>query len=421
MYVDLYANKFDMAFRTRLATAAIVLDTRYEKTDGTYPVKLRITFDRKQKYYTTEKRISLSIEDFNRVYNERIPNKKAHKDLRADLLDAEAKARSIIENIKVFSWGKFETTYFDDRPSTNDVFAYFDKYINKLKSEGRISTAVSYNCAKVSLQKYINDKPLAFSDITPLFLQKYQASRKGSISTIGIYLRSLRALFNAAMEEGLVSQDQYPFGKAYKIPTSVNVKKALTKEQLAAIFNYVPPEGTTENRCRDMWLFSYLCNGINLKDIARLTFNNLTSSDITFIRAKTEKHTRAQKPIVVFRNERINFIINKWGKKTGAGSDYVFDILHRDVTPEEEYKLIQQATKTLNKYMNRICKQLGFDEKVTTYFARHSFATTLKRAGAPLSYISDSLGHSLASTTENYLGSFGNDMREKYSNMLTDF
>lgn len=410
-----------MAFRTPIASAAIVLDTRYEKTDGTYPVKLRITFDRKQKYYATDKRISLTVEDFSRVYNDRLPNKKTHKDLRADLLDAEGKARNILDNLKVFSWEKFENTYFDDRPATFGVFAYFDKYIDKLKSEGRISTAISYNCAKVSLQKYMNDKVLAFSDITPVFLQKYQASMKGSVSTVGIYLRSLRAIFNAAMEEGLVTPDQYPFGRSYKIPTSVNVKKALTKEQLAAIFNYVPPEGTTEHKCRDMWLFSYLCNGINLKDIARLKFNNLTTSDITFIRAKTEKHKNAQKPIIVFRNDRINQIINNWGIKTGAGNDYVFDILTKNVTPEVEYKLIQQATKTLNKYMNRICKQLGFDEKVTTYFARHSFATTLKRAGVPLSYISDSLGHSLASTTENYLSSFGDDSREKYSKMLTEF
>ena len=410
-----------MAFKTPEATAAIVLDMRYERTDGNYPVKLRITYARKQKYYSTNKRIALSQTDFDRVYNGSTPKIKALKDIRTEILDAEAKARSVIDSLKSFTWEKFETSYFDNRPTDHGVFAFFDSYIAKLKTEGRISTAVSYNCAKVSIKKFVDDRALAFSDITPAFLQRYQNWMKGSHSTVGIYLRSLRAIFNAAMKEGIIKTDEYPFGKAFQIPTSINVKKALTLEQIEQIVKYRPVKGTTEHKCRDLWIFSYLCNGINLKDIARLTFNNLTNTEITFIRAKTQKNRRAQKPIVVFRSPEINTIIKRWGSKTGAGSDYVFNILHQEITAEQEYKLIQQATKTLNKYMKRIGEELKFDEKVTTYFARHSFATILKRAGVPISFISDSLGHSLASTTENYLSSFGSASREEYGKLLTKF
>ena len=81
---------------------------------------------------------------------------------------------------------------------------------------------------------------------------------------------------------------------------------------------------------------------------------------------------------------------------------------------------IKQATKTINKYCKRIGEELEIETKITTYTARHSFATVLKRAGAPIEFISESLGHKDLKTTENYLDSFENETRQVYQRKLLD-
>lgn len=161
---------------------------------------------------------------------------------------------------------------------------------------------------------------------------------------------------------------------------------------------------------------------MNVKDIARLKYWNLNFKRISFVRAKTASATKAnQKSIIVIRIPEINGIINKWGNRNTSSNDYVFPILSEHDTPEQEYAKIQQATKTINKYTKRIGKELGFELTLTTYTARHSFATVLKRSGAPVVFISESLGHSSLRTTESYLDTFEDDTKESYQRKLLDF
>ncbi|MBR8840981.1 MAG: tyrosine-type recombinase/integrase, partial [Stigonema ocellatum SAG 48.90 = DSM 106950] len=91
------------------------------------------------------------------------------------------------------------------------------------------------------------------------------------------------------------------------------------------------------------------------------------------------------------------------------------------MTPERELAVVRQFTKTINKYMGRIAQSLGMDKDVTTYTARHSFSTVLKRSGAPIEFISESLGHQDIRTTESYLDSFEDDVKLQYANALTAF
>jgi integrase/recombinase XerD len=82
---------------------------------------------------------------------------------------------------------------------------------------------------------------------------------------------------------------------------------------------------------------------------------------------------------------------------------------------------VRQATKTINKYVKRIAEAAGIEKHVTTYTARHSFSTVLKRAGAPIEFNSESLGHSNVRTTESYLDSFEDNVKRQYSSQLTAF
>ncbi|AXE17962.1 site-specific integrase [Runella rosea] len=405
-------------------TAEVVLDNRKAKQDGTYPLKLRVTFNRIRKYYNVALP-SLSEADFKKLDSSKLRDPFL-KDVKVNITATVSKAQSIFTQLSPFSFDDFEKLFFPKEEGANpaNVYSTIELYVKKLREEGRVGTASSYECTLNSLQNF--KKKLRFEDITPDFLNSYERwmlTNGKSSTTVGIYLRSLRTIFNQAIEKGLIGREKYPFKKSkYQIPAGQNIKKALTMNELKKIFEYEALPDSMEAKAKDLWMFSYLCNGINIKDICRLKFSNLDGDRLVFYRAKTENTKKSnQKPIVVYLGADAKVIIAKWGIPDQLPNNYIFPILHPNITPERERALVKDLTKQINKYMKRIVEKLGISKPVTTYAARHSFSTVLKRSGAPIEYISESLGHNSLKTTEHYLDSFEDDVKKKYSNLLTLF
>ncbi len=405
------------------ALTAIVLDTRREKANGTYPVKLRVTYQRKQVYYPT--RFDLSKDDFDKLFTPK--PRDQYKKMLLELTSIENKAKDIIDELKGnFTWKAFDAKFLKKQSNWNSVFSNYEDFIKKLKEDNRIGTAVSYECSLNSLKDYTEKAGgLSFEDVTIDFLNKYESwmlQNSRSITTVGIYLRALRAIYNEAIQTGIVSKDLYPFGKnKYEIPTGKNIKKALVIEEVGKIYHY-KPESEAEAQARDFWLLSYLGNGMNIKDIALLKFRNIHGDIIVFERAKT-KRSRRSNPIVITipMTEDVKNIVEKWGNKRRTPDNYIFPILENGLTAERERTLIQQFTKTINKYMKRVAAALEIDRNVTTYVARHSFSTVLKRSGASTEFISEALGHADIKTTRNYLDSFENEQKKEIAKALTAF
>jgi integrase len=236
-------------------------------------------------------------------------------------------------------------------------------------------------------------------------------------------LRSLRTIYNQAIEAGHAKKENYPFKKSkFQIPAGRNVKKALTKQEVAQIFRFETAPRTSMDKAKDFWIFSYLCNGLNLKDICKLRYKDIDGDNLHVIRAKTQLSTKGnQKVITIPLHPQAKVIIDKWGIKPASSSSYIFPVLTQGATTLRERELIQHFTKLVNKYMNRIGTSIGIAKPITSYTARHSFSTVLKRSGAPMEYISESLGHSSFKTTQSYLDSFEDETKQKYSAILTDF
>lgn len=407
------------------ATTAIIHDTRVQKKDGTYAIKLRITYNRQQKYFPIGK--FLTKEDWKKLKEKSHRNKQL-KELEVFLSTIEAKAVKIIDNMESFSFSEFQDNFNAKPKSQASVIESLKKRHAQLLEKDKISTALTFQYTIKSIEEYlktIKRKKLNFSDVTPDWLQAFEdwmSANGKSITTTGMFLRNLRTILNQAIEEGLLKRENYPFSKnKYQIPSARNIKKALTLEDIKAFIEY-QAKTEAEERAKDMWLFSYLCNGLNIKDIAQLKYKNLDEKRISFVRAKTERSTKAnQKTVIAMRIPKIDEIIEKWGSKCTDKDDYVFPILAKGDTPEQEYDKVKQAIKTINKYTKRIGKELGFELPLTTYTARHSFATVLKRSGAPIEFISESLGHNSIRTTASYLDSFEDDTRENFQNKLLDF
>jgi integrase/recombinase XerD len=398
------------------AEVSIYIDNLRPKKDGKCSVKIKVSFNGKRKYFSTK--IDLTLDEFEKVFNAKRRTDE-QKEIEEKILGFKNKATDIIKKLRVFTFDAFEENFLEERNTYNSVSFAFDKYIEQLSKEERVGTASSYRCAKNSFGKFKEN--LTFAEVSAPFLKSYEKwmlNEGNNLTTIGIYVRNLRAIYN----QQKIDKSIYPFGEAkdkYSIPTGSNIKKALTHEELAKIYNYKAESNSTKEMAKDYWIFLYLSNGINVKDFCMLKWGDIDGNMLTYNRAKTQRTKTGSKPIFVALKKETLEIIKKWGKPSKSKDDYIFPHLEFGMTAEKQRATYQQLTKTINKYIKNICEEVGINKNVTTYFARHSFATVLKRSGANISLISDLLGHSSVRVTESYLDGFENEQIQKQTNVLT--
>ncbi len=402
-------------------TIVLLLDTRTKKKSLKYPVKVRIIYNRESKYYPTG--IDL-LEDDWKILNGDEKLKKDKREIKETIIGVQGKAQAIINDLKTFSFAAFEKLFYKKQSAKGSLIELYDDYIDRLKSEDRIGTVTTYQSSLKSLTTF---KPkLTFEQVTPEFLNEYEkwmAGKNKSVTSVGIYLRSLRTIFNEAINIGTVSKEMYPFGKRkYEIPSGRNIKKALTLNDIKKIYTYPSPEGSSEERAKDFWMFCYLCNGINIKDIVLLKFKNIKGDYLEFVRAKTKRSTKTnQKTISIYLVPEAKSIIKKWATENNLADNYIFPVINNEMDAAKQHAVTKQFTKTINKYMDRIAGDLKIDKHVTTYTARHTFSTVLKRSGASVEFIGEALGHSNKKTTESYLDSFEKDTQKEFAKKLLAF
>jgi len=412
-------------------TFAIILEKRYSLSNGTYPVKLRVTFKRVQKYYAfldsksdDNSTLGLSENEFKLFYSG-IPKTIEGKNIRKRILAFEAAANTVADEMKEpFTFERWHSLFFADKikPKSDNLIYIIKDHVTKLLKENAFSTANTYDCTSSCINRFAGGKKVSIHSVNVEWLKRFKTfmmsgDKPLSPTTVSIYLRCLRQIFNKAIKEGELSPEQYPFTQKNFIPTSKNIKKALTMEDIERIYKYTP-KSDSEAFARDLWLFSYICNGANIKDIAGFKHSNIEGDKIVFVRAKTEGKT--DKEIHAIITPEAQAIINRWENPRGINS-YLFPILNNQMTAEERFKTTRQTIKTTNKYMKRISESLELGVIPTTYFARHSYATIMKRAGVPIAFISESLGHNNLLTTENYLGSFEDSAKREHAGKLFNF
>ncbi len=399
----------------------VVPDIRRSKEGEKLPLKLRVTYKGRRKYYGVG-------HDASQGEWEIINSNDAKGGLRKIKLEVailENDAQKCCEAIIPFSFRQFEREFFDQKIIFQTLKSAYEAYIGELQKNNQYGTATSYRTAMNALHHF---KPnLIFDDICIEFLQKFEnwmLQNGKSITTVGIYVRTLRAIMNLARENGSIRAEMYPFGRRkYIIPTGKNIKKALNIEQIRQVFDYPTEPGSPHEKAKEFWIFSYLCNGINVMDIAHLRWCDVDEEKISFERAKTKRIKRGSPvKIIALRNNHLDTLIKKWGcKNYGNNNALLFDIIHEYDSPEIARKKVQQFTKVTNKWMKRIGEELGFNLKLTTYVARHSFATILVRGGAPLEFASQTLGHANILTTQKYFAGFDLKMQAEYTKALTAF
>ena len=406
---------------------SMFLDIRREKKEGMYPVKLRVFHQKIQRLYRT------SIDCTKKEYNSAVVSTKVRKEfleLRTRLQAVELKAKQVIAAMEVFDWNDFEKRMFGSSTSTMNAFEYYQEYEAQLLNDDKILTAENYSLSRKSLTRFLKHigsraDILPFYQITVDFLKNYEKwmlSEGRSFTTVGFYLRPLRAIINQAIENGNYTSENYPFGKRrYVIPGGQNVKRSLNKEDLKKLFEFPTASGFQE-KARAFWFFSYNCNGVNIRDLAELKYKNIEGDKIIFHRTKTLQTNKAnQKSIVVFINSFMQSVLDKYANPDKSPENYVFPIMNSSMDKLKQITAARAFTRFINQHVKSLAESAGINQNISTYWARHSFTTTAMRKGNSLEMLQEALGHSDMKTTMKYWGGFENEPKKELSRQLMDF
>ena len=395
-------------------STGIVIEKRQPTTKNTYPIKLRVTIDRKTRYYGLGK--YMTEKDFNKMMSRKPGELKV---LRWELEAHEKRAKDILKALPNPTFDQFKRMFVEKKGGGN-VEGYYQMFIDQLKKDDRHGTASSYECSLNSINKEMGLSNVSFSQITPEWLTEYtkKLEAKGkSISTVGIYLRPLRHMFNKAIGDGVVNRDKYPFGSTahgkYSIPTSENSKRPLKRSELEALADY----SGVYDKYRDFFWLSYSLMGLNFYDLLTLQWQQIEGKTITIIRTKTKYTSRKrQRAIRLYVTDEAQAIIDRYGNPK---SKYVFDVITDDDTPGVIRRKVQNFTRNTNQVLKKIAEEKNkaagkvvINPNISTVFARHSAASHALKNGASLAIISKTMGHTNVNTTSNYFDSM--DDEEKH-------
>ena len=374
--------------------------------------------------------IDLSENEFETIWTN--PKNKSlrgeNREIELKLKSIETRANKVASEMTVFDFSDFEIKFFRKSSDKNSIKYYFDTIIENKIKDNKIGTAESYKYTLNSLKEFsenVNNsslEKLTFSIINVQWLKEYEKfmlSKGKSYTTIAIYTRTLRAVFNIAIENNDIINDIYPFGKnKYKIPRTRKVKKALNSTQLKILFN-AETLNDNEEKAKSFWFFSFASNGMNLKDIALLKYSDIKDDKFTYYRAKTFDKSAEKTMITIYLTDFTNTIIKKYGKINKDG--FVFNILDEIDDNLTQYKKIKNFTRYINDHIKRVAKRNELPGDISTYWARHSFATNSLRKGASMEFISEALNHSDLSVTINYFAGFEDEAKKEFANTIMDF
>lgn len=381
--------------------------------NGEHPIAIRVNRNNLYKHYFFD--LTCSVKEWSKKDNLPVrshPHRELYKKIINDKLEKFENALvSLKAEGKDFTLDYlFEKATIVNKQTT--VFNFFEQKIEQLKDLNQLSNSDIYKGTYNKIRTYQKEQDITFSQVDYNYLLKFENYlKKEGLSDNGISLRmrTIRALFNTAIDENYTAKENYPFDK-FKISERYNtktLKRAITKEEKEKIEVLSFDKSSADFEAQQYFLFSYYGQGINFVDIAHLRWKDIVNGRIYYKRAKTEG-------LINFKlTEPSIKIIEYWRVvKTPSQDEYIFPILNkqRHITSLQQHNRIHKVLTRVNKSLKKIGELAGINTSLTTYVARHTFATVLKRSGVSTSIISESMGHQTEAITQTYLKSFENSV-----------
>lgn len=434
--------------RSTMASIKAVLRTNKRKKDGTCPVAIRITKDRKTRYIFTGKYILEKDWDFedNKVRKSHENSGRMNAFLRKKLSEVEAvsdKAEIAEEDLsstqikkKVKRQGSKVSFFklacerirrknlegtFSVAQSELSILYNVQEFLNfnpslsknkviegiKERRRDRVSKARSgVQTMEDDLKAFEKDTSLHFDDIDLAFINRFKsfcaAYLEQKTRTVTNQLIFIRTLYNQAIKENLVDPRKYPFGgEKEKIRIGSGNRIGLTSEEIKKIENLELEENTSIWHTRNVWLFAFYFAGVRISDVLEMKWSDFVDGRLYYQMNKNEKPVSLKVP------ERAQKILALYTKDRTSNVDYVFPFLKKadSNNKKDVFTKARNATKLFNKYLKRIADQCGIEKNLSNHIARHSFGNIAGDTIHPL-MLQKLYRHTDLKTTINYQANF---------------
>ena len=407
-----------------MPTISRVHYTSAKLSDDRHPIYLRLTHKRKPHYlpiYRNDSRFTCKKEQWDKSKKLLQANKKLnpeYKTINDAIEQRENRLRNIIQNhinnLIPWSIDKIKGEFYNTIEHTDVI-----SFINHTKTKSNKSEANFLSDLKRDLLEFNDNKVLYFNEVdyecTQEFIRFLQYKNCNNTS-IGIRLRYLRKVLNLAIKQNIGSTLTYPFSSKYGATKFVKIQQYENNERKLAIdVNVIDQIKNTifktheDEIARRLFISSYAGRGMNFRDMATLSQKHIykvgNDNYINYSRGKTGSNFNFK--ISPLLQEQIDW----FNENSLLIGDALFPII-QDKKINDLYKYLHNKLNSFNQRLKKIAKLLNVAKsnmRLSSYAARHSYATNLYRNNFPINKISKTLGHKNIKTTYHYLKSFTED------------
>lgn len=288
------------------------------------------------------------------------------------------------------------------------LFSFMKSIITRLRQNGKVRTSETYTATLNSFRNFRQGKDLMLDCLTSDILESYEAwhqSRGNAPNTVSFYTRILRAVYNRAVENGII-ENSNPFKHVY---TGIDktFKRALPLPVIKRIKELDLSPVPSLDYARDMFLMSFYLRGMSFVDMAYLRKSDLKNGYIIYRRRKTGQQ------LMIKWVKDMQEILNKYPENA---SDYLMPIIRNPGINER--CAYRNAGYNINHSLKTIASLVGVSIPLTLYCARHSWASAAKTKGIPLNVISEGMGHDNETTTKIYLASLDTSVVDRANSRI---
>ena len=299
------------------------------------------------------------------------------------------------------------------------VVAFMKQVAEELRMGGNFGTAHVYRSSTNAIIAYCGEEDLLFSEVTSEWLKGFEVylrSRGCSWNTVSTYLRTFRAVYNRAVDLGKAPYVPHLFRSVYT-GTRADHKRALCDDDMKKVFAKLSrTSGVPFAVCQaqELFILMFSLRGMPFVDLAYLRKSDLRDNVITYRRRKTGR------PLSVTLTPEALELLKKYMNRD-SHSPYLFSLLKSGEGTKEAYREYQLALRSFNQQLTLLGEVLGLNDRLSSYTARHTWATTAYYCEIHPGIISEAMGHSSIKVTETYLKPFRNKKIDEANNQIIDF
>ena len=402
-----------------MTSVKLMLNKSRILNNGSYPLVFQVIHNRRKKLLYTGYRMKEEVFDesegkiMNGVGSTFTATEvvKMNRELRKMRNQIDIRIRQLERTREEFTVEDILTqNAFGTGKSQFYLLRYINAQIERKQELKKVGMAAAYKSTRSSLAKFIGRPDVRMSEVDLAFVRRYEDflySNGASGNTVSYYLRNLRSLYNQAVTDGYHPRGEYPFAKAQTRPAKT-VKRALSRTDMQNLADLNLENEPELEFTRDLYLFSFYAQGMAFVDIVLLKKTDICNGVLTYSRHKSKQLIR----IVV--TPQMQGVIDKYNTE----NEYLFPIISGEYA--SGYQKYRLALGRINRHLKKIAVVADIKVPLTTYTARHTWATLARDYGAPISVISAGLGHTSEEMTRVYLKDFDVFMLNQVNSIVTN-